>query len=293
VAALIFPYNRAVTGNPRYPAHEAWADAHYGPGVDVLGFGPNVGVSSWPNLDPLPGHGAADVVLNLNKNLFMVNIDLFGWATGSLIFLYVALARGGWRRSDAFLNVLVAAYVVGYSAFYFSGGPDLGARYWYPILIALGALCARGAQTIASAWQSRAAIAEPGARLGAFVLIATVSAAAVMLPWRAITKHYRYRGITPEVRELAAANRFGRALVFVRAPENGRDYQSAFMLNPRTLEDAGPVYAYDAGPAHRAAVVAHYRDRPVWVIGRGAPTVETTNPLHVLAGPLPPGTVPD
>jgi hypothetical protein len=91
VGALILPYNQAVTGSATYPAHVAWADEHYGPGVDVLGFGPNVGISSWPNLDPLPGHGLADVILNLNKNLFMVNIDLFGWPMGSLIFRVAGL----------------------------------------------------------------------------------------------------------------------------------------------------------------------------------------------------------
>jgi hypothetical protein len=93
------------------------------------------------------------------------------------------------------------------------------------------------------------------------------------------------------VRELAAATHFEHGLVFVRAVENGRDYQSAFLLNPRTLEDAGTVYAYDAGPANRAAVVTHYPDRPVWVIGR-VENAAGEQLFRVLAGPLSPGTVP-
>ncbi len=292
VSALIFPYNRAVTGDPTYPAHVAWADAHYGPGVDVLGFGPNVGISSWPNLDPLPGHGPADVVLNLNKNMFMVNLDLFGWAMGSSIFVYLAFGLGRWRRDDAFLLALVASYLAGYSAFYFSGGPDLGARYWYPILVALAGLSARGAQMVAAELRARGASINPGVRIGAFVVVATVSAATVMLPWRAVTKHYRYRGVTAEARELAASQHFDHALVFLRAPENGRDYQSAFIFNPSTLDDPETIYAFDAGPAKRAALVKHFADRQVWVIGRALSDGEGESPLRVLDGPLAPGTIP-
>ena len=114
-----------------------------------------------------------------------------------------------------------------------------------------------------------------------------------MLPWRAVTKYYQYRGISGEVRELAASHHFEHALVFLRAPENRRDYQSAFVLNPRTLEDPGTVYAFDAGPTNRAAVVAHFPDRAVWVISRGATNLDSGAPLRVIAGPLPPGTVPE
>jgi 4-amino-4-deoxy-L-arabinose transferase-like glycosyltransferase len=293
LAALIFPYNQAVTGSATLPAHQAWADIRYGPGVDVLGFGPNVGVSTWPNLDPLPGHGPADVVLNLNKNLFMVNIDLFGWAMGSLLFVYLAFGLGRWRREDACLHVLVASYLIGYSAFYFSGGPDLGARYWYPILVPLAALSARGVQLATADLHARGALTHAGARVGAFIGAATLSAAVVMVPWRAATKHYRYRGITGEARELAASHHFEHGLVFVRAPENGRDYQSAFILNPPTLDDPATIYAFDAGPERRAALVARFPDRPVWVIGRGSEHLDAGPPLRVLAGPLAPGTVPD
>jgi hypothetical protein len=290
VAALIFPYNQAVTGKATYPAHVAWADEHYGPGIDVLGFGPNVGIGTWPNLDPLPGHGPADVVLNWNKNFFMVNVDLFGWATGSLLFVWLVFALRRWHRADRIVLALPATYVIGYSAFYFSGGPDLGARYWYPILVPLAVLTARGIQ-MTSATLDREARPDAGVRIGVFVVIATLGAAAVMLPWRAMTKHYRYRGVTGEVRELAAAHGFEHALVFMRAAENGRDYQSAFVLNPRTLDDSGTVYAFDAGPENRAVVVSHYADRPVWVIGRVEdPT--GNQPFRILAGPLKPGTVP-
>jgi hypothetical protein len=291
VAALILPYNQAVTGRATYPAHVAWADGRYGPGVDVMGFGPKVGIDRWPNLDPLPGHGPADVVLNANKNFFMVNADLFGWAIGSLVFVWLALGIGRWRRADGSALALAAIFIAGYSLFWFSGGPDLGARYWYPLLLPLAALTARGAQMLAGEFRRRATLSHAGVRIGVMLLAASAGAAVTMLPWRAVTKHYRYRGISGEVRELANATGFGRALVFVRAGERS-DYQSAYILNPPTLDHSGPIYALDAGPAHRAALIARFADRPVWIIGRQPQSTGGARPFGVIAGPLAPGTNP-
>jgi hypothetical protein len=289
LGALLLPYNQAVTGRATYPPHMAWSDYRWGPGVDRLGFGPDIGIRAWPNLDPLPGHGPADVVLNANKNAFMANADLFGWASGSLVFIWLAIGLGRWRRGDALMLALSAAYVFGYSAYWFSGGPDLGPRYWYPLVVPLAALTARGAQMAAAKLEERRNVAYPGPRIGALILAASLSATVAMLPWRAVTKYYRYRGVGGEIRALAASHRFEHALVFVRS--DGRDYQSAFNLNPVTLDDPATIYVLDAGAAHRAAVVARFSDRIVWVIGRPAAGLNNA-PLDVIAGPLNPGTIP-
>jgi hypothetical protein len=287
LAALMLPYSSAVTGRADYPPHLAWSDYRWGPGVDRLGFGPDIGIRAWSNLDPLPGHGAADVVLNTNKNLFMTNIDLFGWAPGSLVLVWIALGIGRWRRGDAPILAVVATFAAGYNIYWFSGGPDLGARYWYPLLVPFAALTVRGTQMLAE----RAASRQSGGRLGAAVVAASLVAAATMLPWRAATKHYRYRGVTGEIRALAAAHAFDHALVFVRGA-NRRDYQSAFSLNPPTLDSPATIYAFDAGAEHRARVVNHFADRTVWVVGRPSSAAPGTGAFAVVAGPLRPGTVP-
>jgi hypothetical protein len=129
-----------------------------------------------------------------------------------------------------------------------------------------------------------------GARVGVAIAAAALSAMAVMLPWRAATKHHGYRGISGQVRALAESHAFGHALVFVRVGDRS-GFQSAFVLNPPAFDGDGPIYALDAGPASRAAVVAHYRDRPVWVIGRPA-AADGSHPWAVLEGPLPPGQAP-
>lgn len=293
--SLMFRYNEAVTGRATYPPHMAWSDGKWGPGVDRLGFGSDIGIRAWPYLDPLPGHGPADVVLNANKNAFMTNFDLFGWAMGSLLFVWLAVGGWSWRRGDALWVGLLAAYVTGYSTYWFSGGPDLGARYWYPLLVPLAALSARGAQMTTHSLRERGTLAFAGTRVGVVMVVASLSAAAAVLPWRAVTKYYRYRGITGEVRTLARLNHFDHALVFVRSDPSDparRDYVSAFNMNPSTLDDPATIYALDAGQAHRAAVVARLSDRPVWVIGRIAQTPGGQAQFAVLEGPLAPGSVP-
>lgn len=288
VAALMLPYNYFVTGDPMYPPHMAWSDGHWGPGVDRLGFGPDVGIRAWPNLDPLPGHGPADVILNANKNMFMANVDLFGWASGSLLFLAIALAYWRWRRGDYFMLALSISYVAGYSCYWFSGGPDLGPRYWYPLLLPMAAMTARGACLVAARLREHDAVPQPAARVALFVVLASVSAMTVMVPWRAVTKHYRYRGVSGEVRDLAASRHIDHAIVFVRSTFP-REYQSAFNLNPATLDQPETIYARDLGAEHRARVLAHFPQRPVWIIGREREGM----PLTVIAGPLPPGTNPE
>lgn len=285
VAALVLPYNLALTGDATYTPQMAWTDRRWGVGVDRLGFGSGIGIPEWRQIDPLPGHGAADVVLNANKNAFMANVELFGWASGSLILAYLTLAVGPWRRSDGLCLAIVGVFVLGYSFWWFSGGPDLGPRYWYPLLVPLAALSVRGACLLAES----VSLSNAGARVGAMIAVASLSASATMIPWRAATKHYRYREIGGQVRELAAKRGFGRDLIFVRSAARS-DYQAAFNLNPPTLDSPRAIYAYDAGPEHRAAVVSHFPDHRVWVIGRQAPG--RFSDFDVLSGPLAPGTVP-
>jgi len=286
LAALSLPYNAAVTGDATYPPHMAWSDSRWGPGVDRLGFGPGIGIREWKNLDPLPGHGVADVVLNLNKNFFLVSTDLFGWAFGSAFFVWLSFGFARFRAKDGFLLALPLCFAIGYSAYWFSGGPDLGARYWYPALVAWVALSARGMAQLAGILRKRALVTQAAARVGTFVAIASLSALATVMPWRAATKYYRYRGIGGEVREIVSRAGIEGGLVFVRGL---RDYKSAFPLNPVTLDEPSTIFAFDAGPKSREAVRAHFPGRRVWVIGRQETGVaDSLPPLAVLAGPFEP-----
>jgi hypothetical protein len=187
IASLMFPYNRVLTGSPTVAPFQLWADNLFGPGVDAFGFGPNVGIPMWRNIDPLPGHGVADVVLNANKNFTLMNFELFGWAAGSIIFAVIAAVLGPWRRGDA-LMLGVPLIVIGGHTFYWApGGPDLGARYWYIVIVPLVVLTVRGAQMIRERIASRDRGTLAGTRTALAMVVASASALLCVMTWRAVT----------------------------------------------------------------------------------------------------------
>ena len=180
-------------------------------------------------------------------------------------------------------------FAAGYSLYWFNGGPDFATRYWFPALVAFVVLTVRGAQSAAERLNASAS-SHPspcGLRVAAFVASASLCAFPTVMPWRAMTKYYHYRGVSGAVRDLARTHRFGHALVLVRSRDRA-DYQSAFNLNPPTLESDAPVYAREVGRAHTEVLVRHFGDRRVWVIARRP----GESRLTVAAGPLPPGTIP-
>ena len=70
----------------------------------------------------------------------------------------------------------------------------------------------------------------------------------------------------PVVRELDRELGFGRSLVLVRGQRHP-DLASAAAYEPLDWEADAPVYAWDRDPETRAALLAHYADRPVYVVG--------------------------
>ncbi|MEO6444513.1 MAG: glycosyltransferase family 39 protein, partial [Gemmatimonadaceae bacterium] len=86
VSALIRPYNAALTGSAQQFPIMMYVNKYYAPGANDLGFGPDRGMG-WGGLDPWPGHGLRDVVLNSMLNGAALNMELFAWACGSLVFV--------------------------------------------------------------------------------------------------------------------------------------------------------------------------------------------------------------
>ena len=283
LAALVLPYNAALTGHATLTPHTAWTDRAWGPGTDRLGFGADIGIPAWRNIDPLPGHGPADVVLNLNRNAFAAGTDLFGWGFGSLLLVGLFLVAGARRTGDGLMLALVAAFVAGYSLYWFSGGPDVGPRYWYPALTALVVLSWRGARSAAERLGGAASLRVPY-----FVAAACVAALVTFVPWRIATRYYRYRDVSADARRLESSAGLRGGLVFVRTVER-EDYQGPFSLMQPDLARSPTIYARDRGAASMAAVVAAFPDRPVWLLARPHPDSAR---LVVVRGPLPPGTVP-
>jgi len=258
VGAIQLWYNRALTGRPGYFPITLYTDRAYGPHVNDLGFGASRGLG-W-GFDPFPGHGPLDVVVNTNLNVTVTNVELLGWACGSMVVLLLLLA--GPRRRGAGLMLGAIGAVAGVHAFYwFSGGPDFGARYWYLIIVPALALAARGIENAAGGWDSGAR----AGRVGFAALGLALAALIVFVPWRARDKYHHYRGMRPDVRALAAEHGFGRSLVLVRGRQHP-DFAGAAAYNRVGLTGDGPVYAWERDQETRRRLLAAFPDRPVWLL---------------------------
>lgn len=278
-AAIILPYNKLLTGSAGTFPINAYVDARYGPGRNDLGFGSNRGMG-WSGLDPLPGHGAADVAINANFNLFQINVELLGWATGSLLVLLLWLAMRRVTRADRLMLVSIAAVAGIHSLYYFSGGPDFGARYWFLAIVPCLALAASGIEELERATDAR----SPGD--GRRVLGATAALAAgallVFVPWRATDKYHHYRGMRPDIRELSAHSAWADGIVLIRGNRHP-DFASAVVYNPVDLGGELPIYAWDRGGDIRRRLVRAYPGRRFWIVH--GPTL-TGRGYEVAAGPL-------
>jgi hypothetical protein len=269
VASIVLPYNAHFTGSPTKFPLMAYTDAKYGAGVNDLGFGSNRGMA-WP-LDPFPGHGPADVVVNNMLNASATNAELFGWAGGSLLAVFGLVAFGRLGRTDQLLGVLILVVLGLHSLYWYSGGPDFGARYWFLIIVPLAALTARFLS-----------LGEAGrARLGLAVAGLTLASAVCFTPWRAVDKYHEYRGMRPDIRRIAEREAFETVLVLVRG--SSTDYSGAAVYNPLDLFAAEPVYAWDRDPESRARVLDQYQDRLVYLVD--GPSV-TGAGYRLEAGPL-------
>lgn len=275
MSGVALAYNRMLTGNPLKFPIMAYTDKRYGPNSNALGFGPDRGLG-WP-IDPNPGHSPFDALVNSNLNLFSINIELFGWSTGSLLLVALFVFAAKFRPADWMMVAVCAAIFTVHFFYYFSGGPDFGARYWFLMLVpcivfavrALEWLCDR----LGSAAGARALLA-----VGALALMAVVN----YFPWRAVDKYHHYEYMRPDVRELSRKHNFGRSLILVRG-QGHPDYASAAVYNPLDWHAAAPIYAWDRSAEVRRRVLAAYFDRPVWVLE--GPSL-TAGGFRVRAGPL-------
>lgn len=281
VAAGLLAYNRVFTGKASVFPIMRYNDLRYGPGSNAYGFGPDRGMG-WPS-DPGPGHNVRDAIINTNLNLTATQVELFGWAAGSLLLVYLFLLYGRFRQSDRLMLAVIGLTWLAYFFNYFSGGPDFGARYWYLMLVPLVALSARGLGALGDRL-SAAGVADGSRRALAMATVATVSALIGFVPWRAMDKYWHFRGGRPDAAVLARKHGMTNALVLVCGREVP-DYASAAWANPLDLRGPDPIFIRQAGDSSLAAARAAFPDRPLWIMA--GPSV-TGLGYSVKAGPIAP-----
>ena len=278
VGSLTFLYNYWMMGDARAFPIMAYTNRLYGPNANALGFGPDRGMG-WA-IDAFPGHSPLEAVLNTGLNAFLINYELFGWAAGSLVLVLVFLSRLDLRRPDFLMlsTLLLIVFVHGF--YYFNGGPDFGARYWFLGIVPLVALTARAVEYwgYALSEDQRSLNGRVLAAVGLMSLVALLT----FLPWRALDKYHHYRDMRPDVRRLAETHRFGRSLVLIEG-DRDTDYASAATYNPVDLSASVPIYAWSRDPGVAADVVRVYRDRPVWIV---AGPSKTGLGFEIVRGPV-------
>jgi hypothetical protein len=112
-------------------------------------------------------------------------------------------------------------------------------------------------------------------------------ALATFVPWRATDKYHHFRGMRGDLGWRVARQGIDGDVVLVRG-ERHPDYASAAILNPIDLRSGATVFAWDRDPAVRAAVLAAFPDRRVWLVD--GPSI-TRSAYRVSGGPWPAGRV--
>ena len=153
----------------------------------------------------------------------------------------------------------IAVVIATYSLYYFSGGPDFAARYWFLMIFPLIVLSAQGLAylfTVAGEHRNRISVAT------GLLFLVTIT---VYLPWRSMDKYQNYLGMTPALQRLDQETHFGRSIVFVRG-KTFPDYASAVVYNPLDLRSGETLYAKDNSPIVRNLLIRAYPDRPIWIV---------------------------
>lgn len=285
VGAAVLPYNQALTGDPFQFPIMVYTDKVLGPGVNTLGFGPGKGVN-WGGLDPFPGHGLPDVLVNALLNLDAMNIEMFGWGIGSLLpILLLLMSRTSGRLTyiDRWMLFFLAVIFGFQSLYWFSGGPDFGARYYFLAVVPLVALTVSATRELGQTLGA----APPSSSLGQTIiltglLVLCVSSLINFVPWRAIDKYHHYRGMRPDIRNMLATTDFGPALLLISGKANP-DLSSALVYTAIDPYGEKPVIAWDKSLAVRQRLLEAYPDRQVWLIDGPS---RTGTGYHVTAGPL-------
>jgi hypothetical protein len=281
VASLTLYYNALLTGDPLVFPIMAYTDERFSPNANSYGFGPDRGMG-W-ELDPNPGHGVVDALINSNLNVASLNTELFGWGTGSLILILILLFTAKPKKIDYLMWAVIAVIYGLHFFYYFSGGPDFGARYWFLMFVPLIVLSIRGIQVLSQKLESAAVTATMAStRVLTAVLVLCLLALVNFVPWRMVDKYHHFRGMRPDIRTLSQLYDWDHSLILIQGDQHP-DFASAIIYNPLDFTSQEAIYAWDRDEELRVRLLEAYADRPVWIV-RGPSLTQAG--YEIVAGPL-------
>jgi hypothetical protein len=167
--------------------------------------------------------------------------------------------------------VIIVAVAASYSLYWFSGGPDFGARYWFLMLLPCLVLTTRAIEALAESRGTTLASRADIVVTRSLVAVAALSVMATVtfLPWRAADKYHHYRGMRPGAQTLSSRDA-GNSLVLVNGLRHP-DYASAAPFNKEVPTAGAPVFAWARSRVVVDSLIAAFPDRtPLYVDG---PTV--------------------
>ena len=152
--------------------------------------------------------------------------------------------------------IVIIVTVACFALYWYSGGPDFGARYWYLILIPCVVLTIRGLQFLQEKFDSSLnGLKNSTAYLAVAVLILSLFSLFNYVPWRALDKYRHYLLMQPDIQRLAEMNHFDQSLVLIRG-QAFPDFASAAVYNPLEWDADQPIFAFDKDAKTESALLS-------------------------------------
>ncbi|MEO6092436.1 MAG: glycosyltransferase family 39 protein [Novosphingobium sp.] len=288
VGGIVFPYNAYLTGDPLQTPLNAYFDHLWGPGSNRLGFASDIGAKPhWGALDPFPGHSPFEALIQAQQTFYSLNMELLGWAVGSVTFAAIFLLWGRRSGLTAAMSIVIVATVLAQALYWFSAFDYVGPRYWSMLLVPMLVLTAAGIVVCARRIENLFPATLAAYRLGAALAVVILCSLVVFSSWLGVNKYRGFRNYHTDYSVLAREQRFRHALVFVTM-DDPIEYENAIWLNDFDRTSDRPVFARDLGEAVNRQVAASYPDRPVYFL-QGRTHRSASNPRVTLRrGPISP-----
>lgn len=282
IGGLIFPYNAYLTGDPFQTPLNNYYNTFWGPGSNVLGFGPERGAPNWGNVDVFTGHSPLEALINGQQNLYELNFSLFGWGAASLAFVLFFVFWGRWTKFTVAMAVIILATFGLYSLFWFYGGYFAGPRYWFMMIVPLLVLTACGIVTTTCKLSHFYPAGLVSHRIGVGVVFLCLCSVLVFESWLGFNRYPGINGYHADYQALARQERYQNSLMFISL-EVQKEYGSAFWLNDFNATADSPLFAIDLGAESNRNVAAAYPEREVYFLEGRSPTRDR---VIVLRGPI-------